>query len=126
MGHMRIMMVALALLLGIISMSTINVIAQTNQTRNGGSTADSASDNITTQIMPQGTSVETDNNTKVTSKDTPTSPSPSGNVTSEIAPQGTSIQEANQTSTKKNNTTSTVGRAGIDNNNIGNVNGNNE
>lgn len=126
MGHMRIMMVALALLLGIISMSTINVIAQTNQTTNDGPTADSASDNITTQIMPQGTSVETDNNTKATSKDTPTSPSPSGNVTSEIAPQGTSIQEANQTSTKKNNTTSTVGRAGIDNNNIGNVNGNNE
>ena len=121
MGYMHIMMVALALLLGIISMSTINVIAQTNQT-----TADSASDNITTQIMPQGTSVETDNNTKVTSKDTPTSPSPSGNVTSEIAPQGTSIQEANQTSTIKNSTTSTVGRAGIDNNNIGNVNGNNE
>jgi cytoskeletal protein RodZ len=125
MGYMRIMTVALALLLGIISMSTINVIAQTNQTRNGGPTAYSASDNITTQIMPQGTSIETDNNTKATSNDTPTSPSPSGNVTSEIAPQGTSIQEANQTSTKKNNTTSTVGRAGIDNN-IGNVNGNNE
>jgi cytoskeletal protein RodZ len=126
MGYMRIMMVALALLLGIISMSTINVIAQTNQTRNGGPSTDSASDNITTQIMPQGTSVETDNNTKATSKDTPTSPSSSGNVTSEIAPQGTSIQEANQTSTKKNNTTSTVGRAGIDNNNIGNVKDNNE
>jgi|SRR5687767_6563372 hypothetical protein len=101
MGYMHIMMVALALLLGIISVSTINVTAQTNQARNGGPTADSASDNITTQIMPQGTSVEADNNTKATSKDTPTSSSPSGNITSEIAPQGTSIQEADQTSTKK-------------------------
>jgi cytoskeletal protein RodZ len=116
MGYMRIMTVALALLLGIISMSTINVIAQTNQTRNGGPTADSASDNITTQIMPQGTSVEIDNNTKASTKNTPTSLSPSGNITSEIAPQGTSVQEANRTSTKNNNTTSTVGRAGIDNN----------
>jgi hypothetical protein len=43
------MMVALALLLGIISVSTINVTAQTNQARNGGPIADSASDNITTQ-----------------------------------------------------------------------------
>ena len=125
MGYIRIMTVALALLLGIISMSTINVIAQTNQTTNGGPTADSASDNIKTQIMPQGTSVETDNNSKANTKNTPTSSSPSGNITSEIAPQGTSVQEANQTSTKKNNTTSTVGRAGLDNN-IGNINGNNE
>lgn len=119
------MTVALALLLGIISVSIVNTTAQTNQARNGGPTAESASDNITTQIMPQGTSVETDNNTKVSTKNTPTSSSPSGNVTSEIAPQGTSVQEANQTSTKNNNTTSTVGRAGIDNN-IGNINGNNE
>ncbi|HZC50729.1 MAG TPA: hypothetical protein VE244_16885 [Nitrososphaeraceae archaeon] len=95
------MMVTLALLLGIISVTTINVIAQTNQARNGVPTTDSASDNITTQIMPQGTSIETDNNTKATSKDTPTSSNPSGNITSEIAPQGTSIQEANQTSTKE-------------------------
>ena len=101
MGYMRTMMVTLALLLGIISVTTINVIAQTNQARNGVPTTDSASDNITTQIMPQGTSVETDNNTKATSKDTPTSSNPSGNITSEIAPQGTSIQEANQTSTKE-------------------------
>ena len=125
MGYIRIMTVALALLLGIISLSIVNLTAQTNQARNGGPTADSPSDNITTQIMPQGTSVETDNNTKASSKNTPTSSSPSGNITSEIAPQGTSVQEANQTSTNKNNTTSTVGRAGIDNN-IGNVNGNNE
>ena len=101
MGYMRTMMVTLALLLGIISVTTINVIAQTNQARNGVPTTDSASDNITTQIMPQGTSIETDNNTKATSKDTPTSSNPSGNITSEIAPQGTSIQEANQTSTKE-------------------------
>src|SRR5215218_150332 len=101
MGYRRIMMVALALLLGIISVSTINVTAQTNQARNGGPTADSASGNITSEIAPQGTSIETDNNTKATSKNTPTSSSPSGNITSEIAPQGTSIQEANQTSTKK-------------------------
>jgi cytoskeletal protein RodZ len=125
MGYMRIMMVVLALLLGIISVSIVNITAQTNQARNEGPTADSASDNITTQIMPQGTSVETDNNTKASTKNTPTSSSPSGNITSEIAPQGTSVQEANQTSTKNNNTTSTVGRAGIDNN-IGNINGNNE
>lgn len=125
MGYIRIMTGALALLLGIISVSTVNIIAQTNQARNGGPTAESASDNITTQIMPQGTSVETDNNTKDNTKNTPTSSSPSGNITSEIAPQGTSVQEANQTSTKNNNTTSTVGRAGIDNN-IGNINGNNE
>ena len=91
MEYMRIMTVALALLLGIISVSTIDVTAQTNQATNSSPTADSTSGNITTQIMPQGTSV----------------------------------QEANQTSTEKNNTTSTVGRAGIDNN-IGNVNGNNE
>ena len=115
MGYIRIMTGALALLLGIISVSTVNIIAQTNQARNGGPTADSASDNITTQIMPQGTSLETDNNTKASPNNTPTSSSPSGNVTSEIAPQGTSLQEANQTSSKKNNTTSTVGRAGIDN-----------
>jgi hypothetical protein len=126
MEYMRIMTVALALLLGIISVSTIDVTAQTNQARNSSPTADSTSGNITTQIMPQGTSVETDNNTKATSKDTPTSSSASGNINSEVAPQGTSVQEANQTSTEKNNTTSTVGRAGIDNNNIGNVNGNNE
>jgi len=125
MEYMRIMTVALALLLGITSVSTIDVTAQTNQARNSGPTADSTSGNITTQIMPQGTSVETDNN-KATSKDTPTSSSASGNINSEVAPQGTSVQEANQTSTAKNNISSTVGRAGIDNNNIGNVNGNNE
>jgi cytoskeletal protein RodZ len=125
MGYIRIMTVALALLLGIISVSIVNITAQTNQARNGGPTAESASDNITTQIMPQGTSVETDNNSKANTKNTPTSSSPSGNITSEIAPQGTSVQEANETSTKNNNTTSTVGRAGIDNN-IGNINGNNE
>ena len=119
------MTVALALLLGIISVSIVNITAQTNQARNGGPTAQSAFDNITTQIMPQGTSVETDNNTKASTKNTPTSSSPSGNITSEIAPQGTSVQEANQTSTKNNNTTSTVGRAGIDNN-IGKINGNND
>ncbi len=116
MGYICIMTGALSLLLGIISVSTVNIIAQTNQARNGGPTADSASDNITTQIMPQGTSLETDNNTKASPNNTPTSSSPSGNITSEIAPQGTSLQEGNQTSTKKNNTTSTVGRAGIDNN----------
>ena len=126
MKYMRIITVALGLLLGIISVTTIDVTAQTNEARNGGPTADSASGNITTQIMPQGTAVEADNNTKATSKNTPTSSSASGNITSEIAPQGTSVQEADQTSTEKNNTTSTVGRAGIDNNNIGNVNGNNE
>jgi hypothetical protein len=126
MEYMRIMTVALALLLGIISVSTIDVTAQTNQARNSGPTADSTSGNITTRIMPQGTSVETDNNTKATSKDTLTSSSASDNINSEVAPQGTSVQEGNQTSTEKNNTTSTVGRAGIDNNNIGNVNGNNE
>jgi cytoskeletal protein RodZ len=125
MGYIHIMTVALALLLGIISVSIVNITAQTNQARNGGPTAESASDNITTQIMPQGTSLETDNNTKASPNNTPTSSSPSGNITSEIAPQGTSVQEANQTSTKKNNTTSTVGRAGIDNN-IDNINGNNE
>jgi len=125
MEYMRIMTVALALLLAITSVSTIDVTAQTNQARNSGPTADSTSGNITTQIMPQGTSVETDNN-KATSKDTPTSSSASGNINSEVAPQGTSVQEANQTSTAKNNISSTVGRAGIDNNNIGNVNGNNE
>ena len=124
---MRIITVALGLLLGIISVTTIDVTAQTNEARNGGPTADSASGNITTQIVPQGTAVEADNNTtKATSKNTPTSSSASGNITSEIAPQGTSVQEADQTSIEKNNTTSTVGRAGIDNNNIGNVNGNNE
>jgi len=125
MEYMRIMTVALALLLAITSVSTIDVTAQTNQARNSGPTADSTSGNITTQIMPQGTSVETDNN-KATSKDTPTSSSASGNINSEVAPQGTSVQEANQTSTAKNNISSTVGRAGMDNNNIGNVNGNNE
>ena len=116
MGYIRIMTGALALLLGIISVSTVNITAQTNQARNGGPTTDSASDNITTQIMPQGTSLETHNNTKASPNNTPTSSSPSGNITSEIAPQGTSLQEANQTSIKKNNTTSTVGRVGIDNN----------
>ncbi len=123
---MRIITVALGLLLGMISVTTIDVTAQTNQARNSGPTADTTSGNITTQIMPQGTSLETDNNTKASPNNTPTSSSPSGNITSEIAPQGTSVQEADQTSTEKNNTTSTVGRAGIDNNNIGNVNGNNE
>jgi hypothetical protein len=43
--------------------STINVTAQTNQARNGGPTADSASDNITSEIAPQGTSIQEANQT---------------------------------------------------------------
>ncbi len=125
MGYIRIMTGAVALLLGIISVPTVNIIAQTNQATNGGPTADSASNNITTQIMPQGTSLETDNNTKASPNNTPTSSSPSGNVTSEIAPQGTSLQEANQTSTKKIIQHQLLAERALITI-LGNVNGNNE
>jgi hypothetical protein len=74
--------------------------------------------------MPQGTSLQTDNNTAATSKNVPTTSSASNHIATEIFPQGTSLQESNQTSITNDTTTSTVGRLGIDDNNIGNSNRN--
>ena len=124
MRHVHIIMVALALILGIMSADTSNVTEETNQSRNGIYKTNSTS-GIISNVMPQGTSLQTDNNnTAATSKNVPTTSSASNHIATEIFPQGTSLQESNQTSITNDTTTSTVGRLGIDDNNIGNSNRN--
>ncbi len=85
---------------------TTPILAQTTQMNDSQENKPkSTSNNITTPIKPQGTSIEVANDTSVS--ENATAASTSNNITTPIKPQGTSIEVANDTSVSENKPKST-------------------